>query len=132
MQGLEDGSAESGTFFQIVHLAYQAGDFGLKRRGLLSLGMIVLAAASTPAHAQNSSDPNNLSLEQLGDAEVTGVARRPEPLNKTPAAVYVITAEDIRRSGTGSLPEVLRLAPSLEVAKMNGYAYTVTVRRQGL
>jgi len=35
-------------------------------------------------------------------------ARRPEPLNKAPAAVYVITAEDIRRSGTGSLPEVLR------------------------
>ena len=128
MQGLEDGSAESGTFFQIEHLAYQAGDFGLKRRALLSLGMIVLAAAGTPVRAQNSSDPNNLSLEQLGDAEVTGVARRPEPLNKTPAAVYVITAEDIRRSGTGSLPEVLRLAPSLEVAKMNGYAYTVTAR----
>ena len=101
----------------------------MKKQGLLSLvAMLLAAAASQPVRAQNSGDLNNLSLEQLGDTEVTGVSRRPEPLNKAPAAVYVITAEDIRRSGTGSLPEVLRLAPSLEVAKMNGYAYTVTAR----
>jgi len=94
----------------------------------MALGGMLLAMASMPARAQDSSDLQKLSIEQLGDAEVTGVARRPEPLNKAPAAVYVITAEDIRRSGTGSLPEVLRLAPNLEVAKINGYAYTVSAR----
>ena len=92
------------------------------------LGMMLLAAASLPARAQDSGDPNKLSLEQLGDTEITSVAKRPEPLSKAPAAVYVITAEDIRRSGTASLPEVLRLAPNLEVVKMNGYAYTITAR----
>jgi iron complex outermembrane receptor protein len=99
----------------------------VNQRGL-SLVVLWLGVAGLPVYAQDSNDLQKLSIEQLGDTEVTGVARRPEPLNKAPAAVYVITAEDIRRSGTGSLPEVLRLAPSLEVAKMNGYAYTVTAR----
>jgi iron complex outermembrane receptor protein len=99
----------------------------MNKRGL-SLVAALLAGAGVSARAQDSGDVQTLSIEQLGDTVVTGVARRPEPLHKAPAAVYVITAEDIRRSGTGSLPEVLRLAPNLEVAKMNGYAYTITAR----
>lgn len=69
-----------------------------------------------------------MSLEQLGGVEITSVSRRPEPLAKAPAAVYVITAEDIRRSGATNLPEALRLAPNLEVARLNAFAYTVTAR----
>ncbi len=88
--------------------------------------MLALVGTRTPAWAQGA--VQDLSLEQLGDVEVTSVSRRPEPLGKAPAAVYVITAEDIRRSGTASLPEVLRLAPNLEVAKMSGFAYTITAR----
>ena len=91
-------------------------------------GVALLAAACLPAYAQDSNDVQNLSIEQLAATEVTSVSRRPEPLNKAPASVYVITAEDIRRSGTASLPEVLRLAPNLEVAKINGYAYTISAR----
>ena len=92
------------------------------------IGVVVLAAVSLPARAQNAGDIQDLSIEQLAGVEITSVSRRPEPLNQAPAAVYVITAEDIRRSGFGTLPEVLRLAPNLEVAKMNGFAYTVTAR----
>ncbi len=88
----------------------------------------VLLAAPPAAWAQSVADVQNLSIEQLASVEITSVSRRPEPLNQAPASVYVITAEDIRRSGYGSLPEVLRLAPNLEVAKMNGYAYTITAR----
>ena len=94
-------------------------------------GVALLAASclpALPAWAQSSGDLANLSIEQLADVQITSVSRRPESLNQAPAAVYVITAEDIRRSGYGSLPEVLRLAPNLEVAKMNGFAYTVTAR----
>jgi iron complex outermembrane recepter protein len=99
----------------------------VRGRGL-SIGAVLLAAAVLPAHAQNAADVNALSLEQLANVEVTSVSRRPEPLSQAPAAIYVITAEDIRRSGAGSLPEVLRLAPNLEVARVNGYSYTVTAR----
>lgn len=90
--------------------------------------LAVLLLWASPALAQNDPDIQDLSIEQLANVEVTSVSRRPEPLNQAPAAVYVITAEDIRRSGYGSLPDVLRLAPNLEVAKINGYAYTISAR----
>ena len=92
-----------------------------------SLGMVMLAATGFAARAQEA-DVSTLSLEQLANVEVTSVSRRPEPLNRAPAAVFVITAEDIRRSGYGTLPDVLRLAPNLEVARINGYAFTVSAR----
>ena len=92
--------------------------------------LAVLAGVPSAAFAQSDPAPDlqSLSLEQLANAEVTGVSRRAEPLNQAPAAVYVITAEDIRRSGSATFPEVLRLAPNLEVAKINGYAYTISAR----
>src|SRR6185437_15527858 len=52
-----------------------------------------------------------LSLEQLGNIEVTTASKQPVKVTRTPAAIYVITQEDIRRSGATSIPEVLRLAP---------------------
>lgn len=88
---------------------------------------MLLAAATVTARAQDA-DVTGLSLEQLANVEITSVSRRPEQLSRAPAAVFVITAEDIRRSSFGTLPDVLRLAPNLEVAKMNGYGYTVTAR----
>ena len=104
---------------------------GVRGAGVLkTLRVLLLAialAVPTAARAQ-SPDLQQLSIEQLADVQVTSVSRRPEALSKAPAAVFVITAEDIRRSGAGSLPEVLRLAPNLEVARMNGFAYTVTAR----
>ena len=89
--------------------------------------MMLLATAIVPARAQGT-DVNALSLEQLANVEVTSVSRRPEPLNRAPSSIFVITNEDIRRSGFASLPEVLRLAPNLEVAKINGYTYTISAR----
>lgn len=69
-----------------------------------------------------------MSIEDLAGLEVTSVSKRPEALNEAPAAVYIITAEDIRRAGVTSLPEILRLAPNLEVARINAYNWTVTAR----
>jgi iron complex outermembrane receptor protein len=100
--------------------------------GALIAGVVLCAAASlSAASAQQvdaSGDFSSLSLEQLGNVEITSVSKRPEPLSGAAAAVFVITAEDIRRSGASSLPEVLRLAPNLEVARMNAFEYTITAR----
>lgn len=95
-------------------------------RGLLAVWAGAAAFTVLPARAQD--DIAHMSIEQLGDVEITSVSRRPEPLAKAPAAVYVITAEDIRRSGALNVSEALRLAPNLEVARMNAYAYTITAR----
>jgi iron complex outermembrane receptor protein len=87
----------------------------------------------TPAQAQtvNTSTPNDvqqLSIEDLANVEITSVSRRPESLATAPAAVFVISGEDIRRSGAINIPEALRQAPNLEVARVNGFSYTISAR----
>ena len=69
-----------------------------------------------------------MSLEDLLNIKVTSVSKREEKLIGAPAAVYVITQEDIRRSGLNSLPEVLRLAPGLDIAKVDGNKWAISSR----
>ena len=73
-------------------------------------------------------DLARLSLEELAMVEVTSVSRRPEALADAAAAIFVISAEDIRRSGATSLPEVLRLAPNLNVQRVNAVDYAISAR----
>lgn len=70
----------------------------------------------------------DMSLEELGAIPVTSVSKRAQPLSEAAAAIFVITADDIRRSGATSLPEVLRLAPNLQVSQINNGRYAVTAR----
>lgn len=70
----------------------------------------------------------NLSLEELSDVRVVSVSKREERLGDAPASVFVISADDIRRSGARSLPEALRLAPNLHVAQAPSGGYTITAR----
>lgn len=99
---------------------------------LALLGVIAIACFARTAAAQQQPSSveslRTLSIEQLGNIEITSVQKRPEPLSTAPASVFVITQEDIRRSGATSIPEVLRLAPNLEVAQLNAYQYTITAR----
>jgi iron complex outermembrane receptor protein len=73
-------------------------------------------------------DLSRLSLEELAMVEVTSVSRRPEALADAAAAIFVITNDDIRRSGATSLPEVLRLAPNLNVQRVNAVDYAISAR----
>jgi iron complex outermembrane receptor protein len=70
----------------------------------------------------------DLSIEELGELRVTSVSRRPESSNNAAAALYVITGDEIRRSGARSLPEALRLAPDLEVVRDNAHNWTISIR----
>lgn len=70
----------------------------------------------------------NMSLEELSDVRVISVSKREERLGDAPASIFVISAEDIRRSGARSLPEALRLAPNLHVAQAPAAGYTITAR----
>ncbi|HJV63169.1 MAG TPA: TonB-dependent receptor plug domain-containing protein, partial [Albitalea sp.] len=71
---------------------------------------------------------SRLSIEELGEIEISSVSRRPERVADAPAAVYVITRDDIRRSGATTLPEILRLAPNLQVARVNANSYAISAR----
>jgi iron complex outermembrane receptor protein len=78
-----------------------------------------------PAQADDIAE---LSLEELANIPVTSVSRRAEPLSDAAASIFVITGNDIRRSGAASLPEALRLAPNLQVARVDARNYAVTAR----
>ena len=68
------------------------------------------------------------SLEDLTQIEVTSVSKKEEKLFQTAAAVYVITQEDIRRSGMTSIPELLRLVPGMNVAQIDGSRWAIGSR----
>ncbi|MEP6664213.1 MAG: Plug domain-containing protein, partial [Verrucomicrobiota bacterium] len=76
----------------------------------------------------STSQLKKLSLEDLMKLDVTSVSRRPEPYLHAPAAIQVITQEDIRRSGVTSLPEALRLANNLQVAQVDARQWSISAR----
>jgi iron complex outermembrane receptor protein len=80
------------------------------------------------AQLSSGSDLFALSLEQLSRVEVSSVSRHDQPLFDTPAAVFVITRDDIRRSGATSIPEVLRMVPGVQVAQIDANKWAVSAR----
>ena len=90
--------------------------------------MFAMALAPALAGAQSLRELSDLSLEELSQVEITSVSKRSEPLAQAPAAIYVITGDDIRRSGAVTLAEALRLAPNLEVARVNSQNYNISSR----
>jgi iron complex outermembrane receptor protein len=93
---------------------------------------LLLAGAASAAHGgedvRRAGEFADLSIEELANIDVTSVSRRPERLQDAPASVFVITAEDIRRAGARSLPEALRLAPTLQVARGSNADYFISAR----
>ena len=91
---------------------------------------LVLSAAQADTTAP-SDDLSLLSLQELANTEVTSVSKAPEGLQRAPASIYVITHEDIMRSGATSLMEALRLAPNLLVTQVSTTDYTISARGFG-
>jgi iron complex outermembrane receptor protein len=95
---------------------------------LFLLPLIAGLAQGQQPDPQLQDSLKGLSLEQLGNLEVTTVSKAPVTVNRTPAAVFVITQQDIRRSGVTSLPEALRLAPGVEVARIDSVKWAIGIR----
>jgi len=98
------------------------------RRKVLAAGFIVLSLAAGTLQAQENRDLSSLSVDDLMNVEVTSVSRRGQKLSDTAAAVFVITQDDIRHSGAMSIPEVLRIVPGLDVARINGNTWAISAR----
>jgi iron complex outermembrane receptor protein len=97
----------------------------------LRFGLLLGAAACAlggMAHAQTVEQLRSMSITDLAKIEVSSVSKSAEPLSEAPAAIYVITHEAIARSGASTLPEILRLAPNLQVHQTSAAAYTITAR----
>ncbi len=75
-----------------------------------------------------SQDFANASLEDLMKVEVTSVSKKEQTLSRTAAAVFVITQEDIERSGATNIPDLLRMVPGMDVARINANTWAVSAR----
>ncbi len=93
-----------------------------------SLGLLALLAAAESPVEKSPARLADLSLEQLLNESVTSVSKKETKLGQSPAAISVITQEDIRRSGLTSLPELLRTVPGLSVARINASQWSVSAR----
>jgi iron complex outermembrane receptor protein len=106
--------------------------FRFKLAGVCLAATVLAAQAQAAAQAQEQPNParglEDLSLEQLGDVQVTSVSRSAQSVGEAPAAIYVITADDIDRAGVRSIPAALRLAPNLQVARIDSANYAITAR----
>lgn len=97
----------------------------------------LLSAAPALAEVEDSAASaaveglQDLSLDELAQLPVTSAAKRAEPLSAAAAAVYVIHAGELRASGARYLPEALRLAPQLEVTRIDSTDYSITARGFG-
>jgi iron complex outermembrane receptor protein len=98
----------------------------IRPRGAVRAAALALClAAQAAACAQELA---SLSLEQLGDVVVTSVSRQEERLSNAAASIFIISGNDIQRSGARTLPEALRLAPNLQVARSDARNYAITAR----
>jgi iron complex outermembrane receptor protein len=80
------------------------------------------------ARAQSVEDLRAMSIGDLAAIDVSSVSKTPLALGDAPAAIYVITHDDIARSGARTVPEMLRLAPNLQVAQTSASDYNITAR----
>ncbi len=100
----------------------------MQRRACACAVLALLCARAGAATQVAAKDLADLSLEELSNISVTSVSGKAEPLSGAPASIFVITGEDIRRSAATSLAEALRLAPNLQVARIDARNYAITAR----
>ena len=98
-------------------------------RAMVAGLVAALLAANAGAEGQKTvPDVATLSMEDLMNLQVTSVSKRTQKVADAAAAVFVITQEDIRRSGATSIPEALRLAPGLQVARIDQNKWAIAAR----
>src|SRR5438552_12071152 len=97
-------------------------------RPAILLSLALHPVAGPALGQQKARDLTAASLEDLMNIEVTTVSKREQKFSKTPAAVFVITQEDIRRSGMTNIPDLLRMVPGVQVGQAQGGQWAVSAR----
>lgn len=97
--------------------------------GAFALTLPLLAQAASPSETTGSVESYlDLPLQDLLSMEVTTVSKKEQSISETAAAVFVITQEDIRRSGVTSIPELLRAVPGFQVAQVDANTWAISSR----
>jgi iron complex outermembrane recepter protein len=89
----------------------------------------IFALVLLAAHAQSAPpDLTTLRIEDLMNLDVTSASKKAQKLSEVPAAIFVITQEDIERSGVTNVGDLLRMVPGLDVAQINPSTWAITAR----
>ena len=94
----------------------------------ISSGNSAELAADIDSISKQQKQLIKLNLADLLNVEVTSVSKKPQQVAKSAAAIFVITHEDIKRSGVTSIPEALRMAPGIDVAKIDDNEWAISSR----
>jgi iron complex outermembrane recepter protein len=105
-----------------------AARLGHRKLAVVSAALVMFLLASFGYGASLPRDLTDLSIEDLMKIEVTSVSKKAQRLSDSAAAIFVITQDDIRRSGVTSIPEALRMVPGLQVARIDSNKWAITSR----
>ena len=97
-------------------------------RRLSALAGFFLLAGAGAQTTEKPKDLTAMSLDDLLNVQVTSVSKKEQKLSSAAAAIFVITQEDIRRSGATNIPDVLRMAPGVQVAQINASTWAISIR----
>lgn len=100
----------------------------IARTLLFVLPTLAMSTLTWAQDNENSVDVTELSIEELMNIEITSVSKKSQRLSEAAAAIYVITQDDLRRSGVTTIADALRMVPGLQVANIDGNKWAVTSR----
>jgi len=120
----------NGFFGRVSRVWRRASD--REKRWMVKRGCTSLLLAmflTVPAWPQQSpADLTDRSIEDLMNIQVTSVSKTEQTLSQTASAVFVISQEDIRRSGAMNIPDLLRMVPGMNVSQINANTWAVSAR----
>jgi len=120
---------------KVVVSASEFAGTGLRLWMLLTMAAVLPCSFCSADDSAAKPSPQNplkdLTLAQLGNVEVTAASKVPEQVWKISAAIFVVTQDDIRRSGETTIPGALRLVPGVEVARINSNRWSIGIRGFG-
>jgi iron complex outermembrane receptor protein len=100
-----------------------------RRVGRILAPLVVEILWAIPAWPQQPpADLTKVNIEDLMNIDVTSVSKKDQKLSQVASAIFVITQEDIRRSGATNIPDLLRMVPGMEVAQINANTWAITGR----
>src|SRR5437879_12845022 len=98
------------------------------RSRLAIAGLIATNVVSSVYAQQQTAKLSAMSLEDLLNIEVTSVSKTEQKLSQTASAIYVVTQEDIQRSGATNIPDLLRMVPGMDVGQINASSWAISAR----
>jgi len=126
---MQDDSLECPVFLKLVNLTATAlFSRRAARRVWIMAGIALVAFPCLPARSEQPTDVTQNSIEDLMRTKISSVSKREEQVLDTPAAVYVVTREELRSTGARNIPDALRLVPGMDVNQIDASTFDVGIR----